>query len=501
MAGSVSQFAFVVCFCTFTCNATPHYIGSAACRPCHEQIAAAYQATPMAQSSGTLTTDLPPGEVNHKPSHTRYRIEGRAVHFSSESRPLRYFIGSLAQGRSFLFESAGFLFLAPVTWYAERARWDMSPGFEQARLNLWNRPIEPNCLFCHSTRPQPIYGTQNRYADPPFAEAGIGCERCHGPGSDHAATRAPIVHPGKLAPAERDAICAQCHLTGLARIDRPGQQLAMYRPGLRLDTFVSVFVAANPQGLRVTSHGETLAYSACRKSAGEKLWCGSCHDAHRVPAPADRQAWFRVRCLQCHAAKLPPEHAARAACIDCHMPRSQASDGNHGVFTDHTIPKTRPAKPAQPTRDRTLIPFPGFASDNRMLGLAYAEAALESNDTTQRRSALQLLRAALPSNPSDWNLLTRLAYLEEPATALPLYERSLQIKPQQPAALTNAGALHARQGDLPKAIEYWRRALAMNPGLTEASRNLATALEASGDTAAAREVLRQATLFAPGVLP
>ncbi|MBL8234661.1 MAG: tetratricopeptide repeat protein, partial [Bryobacterales bacterium] len=99
----------------------------------------------------------------------------------------------------------------------------------------------------------------------------------------------------------------------------------------------------------------------------------------------------------------------------------------------------------------------------------------------------------------DWNLLTRLAYLEEPERALALYERSLKLRPQQPVALVNAGTILARQGRLAQAMEYWRRALAMNPGLTEASRNLAMALRAAGRRDEADQVLRNAKWFAPGV--
>jgi hypothetical protein len=480
--------------------AAPLYVGSARCVSCHSEIGESYRRTPMARTSGAVTEAPPPGELVHHLSGTRYRIDGQEVRFEGGSHRLQYFIGSGVEGRSYLIERDGYLFLAPLTWYAGQRRWDMSPGYQQARANLWNRPIEPNCLFCHSTRAMPIFGTQNRYASPPFQEGGVGCERCHGPGLLHVESGGAIVNPAKLAAAEREDVCAQCHLTGEARIDRPDKQIAMFRPGARLSDYVSVFVSAEAAsgGLRVTSHTEKLSYSRCRQSSPASLWCGTCHDPHRVPDAAGRDAWFRGRCLACHGGKLAAAHASHTDCTPCHMPRIRAADANHGVFTDHSIPRT-PSRQEDQKRRGKLKAFPGFSSDDRSLGLAYAEIALESNDRSHRQEALRLLRQALPSFPNDWNLLTRLAYLEEPARALPLYERSLKLRPQQPVALVNAGTIHARQGNLPLAMEYWRRALTMNPALTEASRNLSTALRAAGRDEEARQVLRNAAQFVPGV--
>jgi hypothetical protein len=481
-------------------TAAPEYVGSVRCLACHAQIGEWYRGTPMARTSGAVTGDPPSGELAHNVSGTRYRIEGQEVRFEGGSHRLKYFIGSGVEGRSYLIEENGYLFLAPLTWYAGKRRWDMSPGYQDARANLWNRPIEPNCLFCHSTRPLPIFGTQNRYASPPFYEGGIGCERCHGPGSDHVESGGAIVNPAKLAAVEREDVCAQCHLTGEARIDRPDRQIAMFRPGARLSDYVSVFVSAEAASgrMRVTSHTEKLSYSKCRQQSGTALWCGTCHDPHRVPDTAARDAWFRGRCLECHGAKLVAAHASRTDCTSCHMPRLRAADANHGVFTDHSIPRT-PSRQGDQKRRGALTAFPGFSSDSRSLGLAYAEVALESGDPSHRDEALRLLRQALSSFPSDWNMLTRLAYLEEPARALPLYERSLKLRPQQPVALVNAGTIHAQQGNLTLAMEYWRRALTMNPALTEASRNLSTALRAAGREQEARQVLRDAARFAPGV--
>ena len=121
-------------------------------------------------------------------------------------------------------------------------------------------------------------------------------------------------------------------------------------------SFAAYFVAEKSAGLQVNSHVEKLSQSVCKRSSGDRLWCGSCHDPHTVPAPAERAAWYRSRCLTCHATA---ECDRGFDCTSCHMLKNRAIDAGHGVFTDHSIPRVAaraatgaPAKaPAQGAAD------------------------------------------------------------------------------------------------------------------------------------------------------
>ena len=96
-----------------------------------------------------------------------------------------------------------------------------------------------------------------------------------------------MVNPAKLAAERRDSVCAQCHLSGEVRVMRPGAAWDSYRAGDRLADSMTVFVRAGVSpGMRVTSHFEKLAQSACKRASGDRLWCGSCHDPHAVPSAA-----------------------------------------------------------------------------------------------------------------------------------------------------------------------------------------------------------------------
>ena len=140
-------------------------------------------------------------------------------------------------GKSYIVRIADALFQSPISWYTERKQWDLSPGFQNDERLDFNRPITPDCLFCHAGAFRHRAATMNRYLDPPFQPASIGCDRCHGEPAAHLAnpTKATIVNPSRLAREERDAVCEQCHLSGEARIPNAGHSFADYRPGMKLE--------------------------------------------------------------------------------------------------------------------------------------------------------------------------------------------------------------------------------------------------------------------------
>ena len=426
------------------------FIGNQGCQPCHAGIVETYSHTPMARSSGRA--DAIPNAAFTAAGH-KYQIDGKRLLFEGGSVSIDYFIGSNAAGRSYLHEIAGYLFELPVTWYAQKQVWDASPGYEgDAEIRL-NRAVEPGCLGCHSSRVRPVLGTQNRYGDPPFLENGVGCERCHGPGSEHARDPAQnhMIDPEALDPESRDSICSQCHLSGEARIERAGRRFAEFRPGEKLSDYATYFVLSlGRRDLKVTSHVEKLAASGCKRASGDRLWCGTCHEPHTNTNKT------QAACLGCHEAA----HHQTENCASCHMPRLLTSDADHNVLTDHSIPRIPVS--ATPPAGRDLVAFLGNA-DDRALGLAYAERG-------DPRAKAYLLRA----QPADAPVHLRLAVLEkDPSRAAALYESVLKANPFETAALVNLGAIYAGTGRTQEAARLWERALEANPAIEAAVLNLA----------------------------
>jgi len=315
-----------------------------------------------------------------------------------------------------------------------------------------------------------------------------------------------IVNPSKLDPARRDGVCAQCHLTGAARIARVRAKGASYKPGELLSDYSAFFVwsGAESPSLSVNSHFEKLRQSLCKRASGDRLWCGSCHDPHTEPEPAKRVEFYRARCLKCHEMSACKETAemrrkAQDDCGACHMPKSPVRDAEHAVYTDHSIPRQPRESAVVAAVPRTLISFWKTPADERDLGLAYAAAA--GTDSGLRQRAFELLRKAEARDPGDLPVLVQLALLYDQASnadrAIALSERILRSDPAQAAVAINLGAYYIQRGSAREAMRLWADALSRNPGLTGARINLAVAQYQAGDAAAAETTLLKGLEYDP----
>src|SRR5262249_36174520 len=146
----------------------------------------------------------------------------------------------------------GRIYVSPISWYAKTSEWDLSPNYRPDNHPRFDRRANDGCLNCHVGRLHYERGVSDRYGSPPFLELGISCERCHGPGRDHAdlheardtaGASDPIVNPAALGAGARDDVCNQCHLQGEKRILRYGRTFHDFSPGMRLEEVWTVFVA------------------------------------------------------------------------------------------------------------------------------------------------------------------------------------------------------------------------------------------------------------------
>jgi hypothetical protein len=484
----------------------------------------------MAASSGEAGQGEPSATFIHKSSGYRYRIGRDAgtcwLEFEKigntairGKKPLAYFIGSGAVARSYVLQADSYLYEAPVAYYSASAKWSMAPSYDTYSYPYLTRAIQPGCLNCHASLLAAIPNTQNRYGPQPFREGGVACERCHGPGEAHiekmrsgrvGGDRA-IVNPAKLGAGPRDSVCAQCHLSGDVRVMRPGATWNSYQPGGRLADYITVFVrAGTTSGMRVTSHFEKLAQSKCKQGAGDRLSCGSCHDPHSVPDASQRAAWFRQKCLACHASRQCSEPRAsrmlrKDDCTTCHMPKGAVTDAQHVVYTDHSIPR-RPRLQAGPPSPKTeLAPFGGGKAATRDLALAYAIAAGRTHGSADQARALRLLEEAARESPEDTEVLLYLAEIyrnggrEE--ESIPLYRRAIRLDPAQVTASVGLGAILFQRGQYPEAILLWQDALAKNPGVVLVGTNLAMAEWRAGDLGSAKETIRKVIDLSPAFQP
>jgi formate-dependent nitrite reductase cytochrome c552 subunit len=153
-----------------------------------------------------------------------------------------------------------------------------------------------SCGPCHTTGYKPtghqdglpgIVGT--------WAEPGIKCERCHGPGGNH------VQNPyGVAMQIDRDSeLCGQCHLRGSAE-------------------------AINAKGGFIRHHEQ---YEEMLQTKHRALTCVTCHDPHKgvIQGRKTDTATVRVECQSCHFQQEQFQKSEvmmqMVSCIDCHMPR------------------------------------------------------------------------------------------------------------------------------------------------------------------------------------
>jgi tetratricopeptide (TPR) repeat protein len=517
------------------------YIGNEACARCHGAIFESYRRTAMAHASGPAIDALTPADFTHKESGVRYRIyseDGRAwLGFKRPGDPevqgkreLLYFIGSGRRGRTYLFETDGFLFESPVNWYANKQIWDTAPAYQSAREIPLNLPAYASCLECHVSGMQPPEkGTENRYPEPPFTQNGVSCERCHGPGAAHASVEtatnsvaanssvvnSAIVNPAKLLPARRDEVCMQCHLEGKVAIERAGRHLYEYRPGDALSDYIRYFVLEKSQdatSIGAVSQVEALAQSQCKKKSGDAMSCTTCHDPHRSPSPEERVSYYRGKCVACHGAAFADKHHAdHPDCVSCHMLASPSADVAHTQVTDHRIPR-RPEVSPQLLQDANasslaalprLVSFPAgekFDSDGRDFALAWTSLA-EGGMKSAEPEARDRLSKAIKQSPNDPSLLSSLGYIEQKRGdadhARSLYEKALAIDPNLIDAQTNLGVIEAQSGEMNDAIRLWIAAFRNAPDRSSIGLNLARAYCAEGKFAEARNYVLRVLEFDP----
>jgi hypothetical protein len=446
------------------------YVGSQACAACHAAEYDSYLRTAhsRALSEIDLAAEPPDDHWTHEKSGRHYRVfrrQDQLWHAESlatvapaepapepapepvgHAAPMRYVIGSGHHSRSYLFEKDGFLIESPVTWYASKNAWDMSPGYDRREHDGFERMADFGCLYCHAGRVTPKNDSRFRVT---IQEATIGCESCHGPGSLHVQLRrsdavvegddVTIVHPDKLPRERNEDVCAQCHLRGAASIALRGRYLHDFRPGLSLSDFrVDYAPQQTDEAMKVVGHVEQMRHSECYRSS--TMTCTACHDPHGAPAPENRIAFYRDKCHACHSESCGLAEAERLQrnadndCVACHMPRSE-TDIPHIAFTHHRIGFHQERAVDEPPllASMRLEAIGGDAhlsigDRDRGLGLAYMEL---------------IERARTGEELKEYS-----------AQAQQLLEQALQRQVHDAAALAALARLAWQQGNLDNAMEF-----------------------------------------------
>ncbi len=505
------------------------FVGSQACQRCHEAIYEKYQSHPMAHAM-SLAGDLE-AAVEHQsdslafsnPPFLEYEVEVKdngILHHErvigddgkvlvEQTEPVAFAIGSGTRGRSYVVERDGELFMSPISWYSSDDHWDLSPGYRPANHPQFSRPVADRCLRCHCGQPAAVTSEDLEfpaYEKPIVIEAGISCERCHGPGAEHiqfhdsgkaASGQAdPIVNPTQLDAIQRDDVCNQCHLQGQFEILRPGRHPGDFRPGDAIaDIWTTLIDGTNvkqDQSTKAVSHVQQMQSSRCYVESDRALACVSCHDPHGMASPKERTLQVRQACLKCHSdadcSETMPVRQATASvpdnCVQCHMPRLSAHDVPHTTQTDHRLRKN----PLQDSREvptttkpeASELPWKVYEEEThplselefeRALGMAIVRDATQKGDDSLYPVALERLTPLRETLHGDLAYLEALglAYYRSGQTldALEAWQQILGLSPDHAETLLDLGTHFEKEGKLAKANEYLSRFVKVRPHDTD----------------------------------
>jgi len=531
------------------------YVGSRSCAVCHAEIAEQYSGHSMAQSLATMAdarviedyvqnTTFSKGGCEYRVEQGDDGIYHHETLTDAEGQvydqrvEVHYMVGSGQRGRSYFIDRGGVMFMSPISWYTQKNRWDLSPGYTERNHLRFERPVSGRCIGCHAGRVNVEAGENNRFNHPSIRETAISCERCHGPGKDHVAYHRgsptpggpdPIVNPSHLSPSKREAVCNACHLQGLDEVRRYGRTDFDFRPGMDLGEVWSIFV----EGTGVNASGETSAVShvqqmhssRCYLGSEGKLGCISCHDPHRLAPEETRAAEFNQKCATCHTTRkcsLPEGEQqalpASGSCVACHMPRLGSHDVPHTTQTDHRILRRRsePGEPAEKPEasadgetsenlqifDLAEVPLDQFAKD-RAMGIALAARAEAVQDKDRAARAVALLGPVSATDPLDGAVADAygisLALTGDVTQAIETWKTALRANTRNEALLYSLGLAYFTAGEHAEAMQYFDRLVMVNPHRSDYQGQRARLLLANGKTREAIETASYARELNPSM--
>ena len=477
--------------------------GADRCILCHRSEVEGYAQSAMAHSlrrsgnepDGSVTTEDTKVTASKRKNGYWQHLESGG---QSTDYRIDYVIGSGNHASGYLLDLSGHLFQSPIAYYRSRKSYDLAPGYEGLRNPDFTRPVTEGCLFCHSGTALPVPGARNQYRSPPFSAESITCERCHGPVEEHLENprAGTIVNPAKLEPVARDSICEQCHLLGVGRTLNPGMKFSDFRPGERLEDVFTTYHLALPAGtdagkFKVISHVEQLARSTCSRMSDRRMWCGTCHDPHEKPV--DPVEYFRNKCLSCHTAAFSSSHPDRNSnCIGCHMPRRNAKDGGHTVFTDHRIERRVSVPQDLPANvDVAAWREPALEFQKRNLGMSYINLGAEQRSPKFFIRGYKLLTEVQQQFSTDDGLFTSIGIAlllgKHPAEAEFAFDRAVELN-DSVSAETNDASAYLQAGNADQAMVHLERAVAIDPMDLTAVEPLADLYRKKGNVARADEL-------------
>ncbi len=338
------------------------FAGSVSCRECHERFYKLWSSSLHGLAMQPYTDELVKAKLTTQTKDIvigkyRYRadISGQTgwVYEKGPEGTKKYRIEHVLGGKNVYYfltpMDKGRLQTLPVAYDVNHKEWFDTAGsgvrhFPERRpdepLNWrdWQFTFNTMCYSCHVSQLSTNYSLETDTYRTVWAEPGINCETCHGPGEEHnrVCREAPkgtvpkdlkIIRTKSFTVDQHNSTCGPCHAKMIPLT-------ATFKPGDRFFDHYDLITLENsdfyPDGRDL---GENYTYnlwlmSPCVKSGD--LSCLKCHTSSGRYRFKDEDKANQA-CMPCHEThvKNPTEHShhrpesAGSKCISCHMPMTE----------------------------------------------------------------------------------------------------------------------------------------------------------------------------------
>jgi Carboxypeptidase regulatory-like domain/Cytochrome c554 and c-prime len=264
------------------------------------------------------------------------------------------------------------MLVLPAAWNQRSRAWANAPDYNPTQSMAWSKA----CSGCHETGLSLVADASGNVTSYSATSSDIGCEKCHGPGSDHVAQGGKaqlIINPAYLTAQSEREVCGQCHSQGVASASDSGafgfawnSAAAVgggnFIPGVHvLSNFQSAPAYGDsgfywPSGFPSSDHETYIDFGANvhANNSFEKLTCANCHSGHggtggpfeiqKASAAGDAYVFQKndavlrddVMCLSCHATFGPFSSVALEDVANYHVMEGGAALKNGTGMTPTT---------------------------------------------------------------------------------------------------------------------------------------------------------------------
>ena len=311
------------------------YVGARKCRECHQGNYDGWKSTLHPYKFQKATPDIVVGDFIND---NKMEINGKTTNLSRKNDDffftttgpdgkehtyrVDYVIGGFWKQLYVTELPNGELHILPFMWIVKTQTWKSNAHWKKGTI------YQNACSGCHNTGTQINYDQAANTYKTTWADLGVACEACHGPGSVHVNAddtdkAATIINPAKIPDPRRAVmVCGSCHTRGSCCEGKYGYPKG-YLPGNQLNFMFSEKPKLHPND---TSKANRQEYIDWKKSghAREGIACWDCHYTHRQGNSNKYQTKLpgSSLCRSCHQVSNTGVHGIHSVnnCVGCHMP-------------------------------------------------------------------------------------------------------------------------------------------------------------------------------------